>query len=160
MKRFALQLAWIYYVINTREGCKGVGESASIIGIGSRGAKSPSATVQFESQHRYKTTDSKVAGMELVNFESGGKRLRHLWRSVDTSSAQMGGASSVSMPAICSHSSDLGSRHEAREPGPVEAPQCAGKSSSGVCRIGFRSKMDLYSCETKPDRPLAFSRHN
>jgi hypothetical protein len=72
--------------------------SAVIISIASRSAKSRSATVQYEAQHEYKNTASKVCfntGREFVTIESGGKLLQHLWRCVDTSSSQMGGASSI-----------------------------------------------------------------
>jgi hypothetical protein len=99
---------------------------ASIISIRSRGAKSRSATVQYEAQHGYETTASNVCfktERDLVTIELGGKREGHLWRCVDTTSSQMDGTPSISiLPSTvrqpcASHNSDLGSSPEGRELG-------------------------------------------
>jgi hypothetical protein len=75
--------------------------SAPIISIARSAARSLSATVQYDSQHRYKITVSKVCfrtGRELVSIESGGEKLQHHWRCVGTASSQVGSASSISTP--------------------------------------------------------------
>jgi hypothetical protein len=135
--------------------------SATITRIAVRAARGRSATVQYDAQHGYKTTVSKVCfrtGREFVNIESGGKMLRHLWRCVGTASSQVGGASSISTPPftarqlIASKTTDLGPSMNWVSQDPTEVTHFAWESSSGFCRSGFPSALDLlFLAKWSPD---------
>jgi hypothetical protein len=126
--------------------------------------------VQYDAQHGYKTTVSKVCfwtGRELVSIESGGKMLRPLWRCVGTASSQMGGASSISTPPftarqrIASQTTDLGPIHELCEPGSYRNLAFRVKELERVLqeRVSLSTRF-LISREVESGRALALLRQN
>jgi hypothetical protein len=142
---------------------------AAIISIGKRGAKSRSATVQYKARHGYEATASNVCfktERELVTIESGGKRERHLWRCVDTTSSQIGGTPSVSIlqstvrQLSASHNSDVGSSPERCELGQYRSLALrVGELEWLFQRRAPHNAGSFCARETDSERPLAFLRH-
>jgi hypothetical protein len=126
--------------------------------------------VQYDAQHGYKNSDSKVCprtGRKMSSIESGGQRLRHLWRCVCTASSQGGEAPSISTPPstarqqIASQTTDMGSNHEICEPGSCKSLALrVGELGRLLQERVSLSARSFISHEVESERPLAFLRHN